>query len=93
MFHRSIRSAILMGSAAFCAIATGDICRAASLIIPSESLWRRATFEMQSPLTSSFFGSPFTSTSVPSLLMVAYAFLYLCFALFIAVRVFQKRDL
>jgi len=65
----------------------------ASLIIPSESLWRRATFEMQSPLTSSFFGSPFTSTSVPSLLMVAYAFLYLCFALFIAVRVFQKRDL
>ena len=65
----------------------------ASLIIPSESLWRRATFEMQSPLTSSFFGSPFTSTSVPSLLMVAYAFLYLCFALCIAVRVFQKRDL
>ena len=65
----------------------------ASLIIPSESLWRRATFEMQSPLTSSFFGSPFVSSSVPSLLMVAYAFLYLCFTLFLAVRVFQKRDL
>ena len=65
----------------------------ASLIIPSESLWRRATFEMQSPLTSSFFGSPFASSSVPSLLMVAYAFLYLCFTLFLAVRVFQKRDL
>lgn len=65
----------------------------ASLIIPSESLWRRATFEMQSPLNGSFFGSPFTSTSVPSLLMVAYAFLYLGFALFVAVRVFQKRDL
>jgi Cu-processing system permease protein len=64
-----------------------------SLIIPSESLWRRATFEMQSPLTSSFFGSPFVSTSVPSLLMVAYAFLYLGFTLFIAVRVFQRRDL
>jgi len=65
----------------------------ASLIIPSESLWRRATFEMQSPLTSSFFGSPFASSSVPSLLIVAYAFLYLCFTLFLAVRVFQKRDL
>jgi Cu-processing system permease protein len=65
----------------------------ASLLIPSESLWRRATFEMQSPLTSALFGSPFISTSVPSLLMVAYAFLYLCFTLFIAVRLFQKRDL
>ena len=64
-----------------------------SLIIPSESLWRRATFEMQSPLTSSFFGSPFVSTSVPSPLMVAYAFLYLGLTLFLAVRIFQKRDL
>ena len=64
-----------------------------SLIIPSESLWRRATFEMQSPLTSSFFGSPFVSSSVPSTLMVVYAFLYLFFALFIAVRIFQRRDL
>jgi Cu-processing system permease protein len=64
-----------------------------SLIIPSESLWRRATFEMQTPLASALFGSPFISPSVPSLLMVAYAFLYLCFTLFVAVRVFQKRDL
>src|SRR4051812_50008993 len=35
MFHRSIRLAILMGSATVYAIASGDICRAASLIIPS----------------------------------------------------------
>ena len=35
-----------------------------SLIIPSESLWRRAAFEMQAPITGSF-GSPFTTTSVP----------------------------
>src|SRR4051794_18209888 len=35
MFHRSIRLAILMGSAAVCAIALGDTCRAESLIIPS----------------------------------------------------------
>jgi len=63
-----------------------------SLIIPSESLWRRTAFEMQTPLTGTF-GSPFTTTSVPSLLMIGYAFVYLIVILVIAVRIFQKRDL
>jgi Cu-processing system permease protein len=63
-----------------------------SLIIPSESLWRRAAFEMQAPLTGTF-GSPFTSISVPSPLMMGYAFLYLSVILFTAVRIFQNRDL
>ncbi len=63
-----------------------------SLIIPSESLWRRAAFEMQAPITGTF-GSPFTSTSVPSLLMIGYAFVYLIAVLSIAVRIFQSRDL
>ena len=63
-----------------------------SLLIPSESLWRRATFEMQAPLTGTF-GSPFTSPSAPSVVMVMYAFLYLFFTLFLAVRIFQNRDL
>jgi ABC-type transport system involved in multi-copper enzyme maturation permease subunit len=63
-----------------------------SLMIPSESLWRRAAFEMQTPITGTF-GSPFTSTSVPSLLMIGYAFVYLIVVLFIAVRIFQSRDL
>jgi len=63
-----------------------------SLIIPSESLWRRAAFEMQTPLTGTF-GSPFTTTSVPSLLMIGYAFVYLVVVLSIAVRIFQARDL
>jgi ABC-type transport system involved in multi-copper enzyme maturation permease subunit len=63
-----------------------------SLIIPSESLWRRAAFEMQTPLIGTF-GSPFTTTSVPSPLMMGYTFLYLIVVLFIAVRIFQQRDL
>jgi ABC-type transport system involved in multi-copper enzyme maturation, permease component len=63
-----------------------------SLVIPSESLWRRAAFEMQTPLTGTF-GSPFTTTSVPSSLMMAYAFLYLIVILFLAVHIFQARDL
>jgi ABC-type transport system involved in multi-copper enzyme maturation permease subunit len=63
-----------------------------SLIIPSEALWRRAAFEMQTPLTGSF-GSPFATTSVPSPLMMGYTFLYLILVLVSAVRIFQSRDL
>lgn len=63
-----------------------------SLIIPSETLWKRAVFEMQAPLTGSF-SSPFATTSVPSPLMVGYAFLYLIVILLIAVRIFRTRDL
>ena len=64
-----------------------------SLINPSESLWKRAVFEMQTPIMNIFWGSPFASASVPSLLMIGYAFLYLFFVLFLAVRIFQSRDL
>jgi Cu-processing system permease protein len=64
-----------------------------SLIVPSESLWRRAAFEMQSPLSGLLGISPFGATSVPSLLMVGYAVVYLLAVLALTVRVFQKRDL
>jgi len=64
-----------------------------SLIIPSESLWRRAVFEMQTPLSSALGMSPFGTISVPSLLMVVYAVAYLLIALIFSIRIFQKRDL
>ncbi len=64
-----------------------------SLIIPSESLWRRAAYEMQSPLSGLLGISPFGTTSAPSLLMVAYALVYLLVVLVLTVRVFRKRDL
>ena len=64
-----------------------------SLIIPSEAVWRRAAFEMQSPVSGLLGLSPFGATSVPSLFMVAYAVLYLLVVLALTVRVFQKRDL
>lgn len=64
-----------------------------SLIIPSEALWRRASFEMQSPVSAALGMSPFASTSVPSPLMVAYAAIYLIVVLLAAVSTFQHRDL
>jgi Cu-processing system permease protein len=64
-----------------------------SLIIPSEALWRRAAFEMQSPLSAGLGISPFGTTSVPSPLMVGYAIFYLIVTLMAAISIFNHRDL
>jgi ABC-type transport system involved in multi-copper enzyme maturation permease subunit len=64
-----------------------------SLIIPSETLWRRAAFEMQSPIAGALGVSPFSAVSVPSPLMIAYTVVYLLAALWIAIRNFQERDI
>jgi Cu-processing system permease protein len=64
-----------------------------SLVIPSEALWRRAAFEMQSPLSAALGISPFGTTSVPSPLMIGYAVFYLIMALMAAVSIFKHRDL
>jgi hypothetical protein len=61
--------------------------------MPSEALWRRAAFEMQSPLSNAMRISPFSTLSVPSTAMVLYAVLYLAIALVIAIRRFSQRDL
>lgn len=65
----------------------------ASLIIPSESLWRRAAYEMQTPLAGALGMSPFGTVSVPSPLMIVYTVVYLLVALWIGVRIFQRRDM
>ena len=64
-----------------------------SLIIPSEALWRRAAFEMQSPFANALGVSPFGTISVPSGLMIIYAVFYLIAILILSIRIFQKRDL
>ncbi len=64
-----------------------------SLIIPTEALWRRAAYLMQSPLSSALQMTPFSTISVPSALMVVYAFIYLLVMLWIAVNIFQHRDI
>ena len=65
----------------------------ASVLMPSEALWRRAAFEMQSPLASAMRISPFSTLSVPSTAMIFYAAIYLTIALVIAIRRFSQRDL
>lgn len=65
----------------------------ASVLMPSESLWRRAAFEMQSPLASAMPFAPFSSGPIPSCFMIVYAAVYLTFALTLALRLFYRRDL
>jgi ABC-type transport system involved in multi-copper enzyme maturation permease subunit len=64
-----------------------------SLLMPSEALWKRAAYEVQSPLSSALGFSPFVANSIPSPLMIVYAGFYLLVILFFAVYVFKRRDL
>lgn len=64
-----------------------------SLIMPSESIWRRAEYKMAIPLASSLPFSPFANVSIPSTTMIVYATVYLCAALLIALYHFQLLDL
>ncbi len=65
----------------------------ASIIMPSEALWRRAAYEMQSPVIGAIGLSPFSNASVPNVAMVVYAGVYLAVALGLAVHRFARRDL
>jgi Cu-processing system permease protein len=64
-----------------------------SLIMPGESLWRRAAYEMQTPLAGSLSFSPFANVSIPSGAALGYAGVYLVAVLFVAIRQFSRRDL
>lgn len=66
-----------------------------SLVMPSEALLRRASYEMTSPLAQSFgfSGGPLVVISVPSMAMVGYAMIYLAAAVAFTIRQFSRRDL
>jgi Cu-processing system permease protein len=65
----------------------------ASLVMPSDALWRRAAFKVQPPLLGAAGVSPFSSITVPSTAMVVYAALYALLALVLAQILFERRDL
>jgi ABC-type transport system involved in multi-copper enzyme maturation permease subunit len=65
----------------------------ASLLVPSECLWRLATYYMQPPLTRDIGMGPFSAASVPSAAMVVWAVGYVVVVLALALRSFRARDL
>lgn len=64
-----------------------------SLLMPSESVWRRAAFEMQSTFSRTLQFGPISNASTPSAAMIGYAVAYLLIALAIAIHHFRRRDL
>lgn len=70
-----------------------DVGIIASMVMPSEALWRRAAFEMQAPLTTALSFSPFSGASVPSAAMIGYALLYASGFLALAIWRLNNRDL
>lgn len=66
---------------------------AASLLVPSESLWQLASHRMQPPLVRDLGIGPFSPVSVPSPAMVAWAAAYVLVTLGVALRLFRTRDL
>jgi Cu-processing system permease protein len=65
-----------------------------SLVMPTEAVWRRAAFEMESPLAGSLPQfAIFSDVSLPSPAMIVYAGVYLVAALGIAIYHFHQRDL
>lgn len=65
-----------------------------SLVMPTEAVWRRAAFEMESPLAGSLPQfAIFSDISLPNVAMIGYAGVYLAVALGIAIYRFRQRDL
>ena len=65
-----------------------------SLLLPSEALWRRAGYAMQSGLTRAFnAGGPFGGSSVPSDWFILYAVGYVLLMMALAMRAFARQDL
>ncbi|HEV3196889.1 MAG TPA: ABC transporter permease [Bryobacteraceae bacterium] len=65
-----------------------------SLVMPTEAVWRRAAFEMESPLAGSLPQfAIFSDVSLPSPAMIAYAGVFLVAALGVAILHFGQRDL
>jgi ABC-type transport system involved in multi-copper enzyme maturation permease subunit len=64
-----------------------------SLIMPSEALWRRAAYVMQTPLAASLSFSPFANVSIPSTTALVYAAVFAVVVFAMALRRLGSRDL
>lgn len=65
-----------------------------SIVVPSDSMWRLASYLFQPRLAVNFLGpNPFGTTTPPSTFAVQYAVVYAVSLLIAAMLVFRKRDL
>lgn len=65
----------------------------ASLLVPSESLWQLAAYNMQPPIMRDIALTPFSPASIPSPAMVVWAAGYIVVVLGLALWQLNRRDL
>lgn len=65
----------------------------ASLIVPSESLWQLAAYNMQPSLMRDMTLTPFSPASVPSNMMIVWTLGYILLVLLLGLWSFRTRDL
>lgn len=74
-------------------LATTNIGIITSLVLPSEALWKRAAYLVQTPLAASLGFSPFIARTIPSPAMVIYAVGFMAAIIALAMHQFSRRDL
>ena len=74
-------------------IAVRNIGTVASLLSPTDAMWRLASFEMLPPVARGMPGPPFATMMPPSAMMVVWAVAYVVVLLLIALRLYHRRAL
>jgi len=70
-----------------------DIGILSSLLVPSEAMWKMASYAMQPPALRGLSISPFSLAIAPSTAMLVYAIAYTLGFLALAIHSFDRRDL
>ncbi len=70
-----------------------DIGILSSLLVPSEAMWKMASYGMQPPAVRGLGVSPFSLATAPSTAMLIYALVYTAALLVLAVYSLNRRDL
>jgi ABC-type transport system involved in multi-copper enzyme maturation permease subunit len=74
-------------------VAVRNVGTVSSLIMPSESLWNLACYQMQPTIMSELTATPFSPVAVPSVAMVWWSIGYIVLALLLGLKAFRHRAL
>ena len=74
-------------------VAARNVGTVSSLLMPSESLWNLAAYQMQPTIMRELSATPFSPVAVPSVAIVWWSVGYIVVALWLGLRVFRRRAL
>jgi ABC-type transport system involved in multi-copper enzyme maturation permease subunit len=74
-------------------VAARNVGTVSSLVMPSESLWNLAAYQMQPTIMRELTATPFSPVAVPSVAIVWWSVGYIVVVLWLGLRVFRRRAL